>query len=47
MGWTARVTLAIIGILVLGTCALGLYESTRPPAMQSYQQVIPNDRFPG
>lgn len=47
MGWTARVTLAIIGLLVLGACVLGFYESSRPPPPRHYEQVIPNDRLPG
>lgn len=47
MGWTARVTLAIIVLLLLGACVLGFYESARPPPMHLYQQDVPNDRFPG
>jgi hypothetical protein len=47
MGWTARIILAVIVLAVFGTAALGLYESSRPAPLRTYQQVIPNDRFTG
>jgi hypothetical protein len=47
MSWTARIILSAIVLLVFGTAALGLYESSRPAPQRTYQQVIPNDRFTG
>jgi hypothetical protein len=41
MGWTARIILAIILILVMGTCVLGYYESTKPPAQTTVEQPVP------
>jgi hypothetical protein len=40
MGWTARVILAIIVILLVGACVLGFYESTRPPPTQTYEETV-------
>lgn len=40
MGWTARIILAIIVILVGGTCVLGYYESTKPPVQTTVEQPV-------
>jgi hypothetical protein len=40
MGWTARIILTVIVILLVGACVLGFYESSRPPPMHSYEQTV-------
>jgi hypothetical protein len=47
MGWTARISLVLILLLVLGVAGLAIYASRMPAPHQTYQQVIPNDRFGG
>jgi hypothetical protein len=46
MGWTARILLAILALVILGAIALGIYGSTIKPPHQTYTVVIPNSRFP-
>ena len=46
MGWTARVLLAILALVILGAIGLGIYGSTLKPPHQTYTVVIPNSRFP-
>ncbi len=41
MGWTARIVIATIVILVVGTCVLGFYESTKPPPIHPYEETVP------
>jgi len=47
MSWTARIFLAILGLVILGAVGLGIYASTVKPPHQTYRVVIPNSRFPG
>jgi hypothetical protein len=46
MGWTARILIAILVLLILGAIGLGVYAGTLKPPHQSYSIVIPNSRFP-
>ncbi|HEY4115104.1 MAG TPA: hypothetical protein VGM17_13705 [Rhizomicrobium sp.] len=46
MGWTARILLAILILVILGAVALGIYAGTLKPPHQTYHVVIPNSRFP-
>jgi hypothetical protein len=46
-GWTARILLAILVLVILGGLALGIYAGTLKPPHQTYTVVIPNSRFPG
>jgi hypothetical protein len=41
MGWTARIILSILVLLVIGTCVLGYVESTKPPAQTTVEQPVP------
>ncbi|MGH6871849.1 MAG: hypothetical protein ACREHE_10110 [Rhizomicrobium sp.] len=41
MGWTARIVIAIIVILLVGAVALGWYESNKPPPQRLYEQSVP------
>ena len=45
-GWTARILLAILALVILGAIGLGIYGSTLKPPHQTYTVVIPNSRFP-
>jgi len=47
MSWTARIGLAFLVLVILATAGLAIYASRLVPPHQTYQQVIPNDRFPG
>ncbi|MGA9796144.1 MAG: hypothetical protein WBQ17_11500 [Rhizomicrobium sp.] len=40
MGWTARIILAVIVVLLVGTCVLGYYESTMPPSQTTVEQPV-------
>jgi hypothetical protein len=46
MGWSLRIAIAIVALLVLGAAALTIYAGTISPPHRTYEQVIPNDRFP-
>jgi hypothetical protein len=46
MGWTARIVLVILALVILGAIALGIYGGTLKPPHQTYTVVIPNSRFP-
>jgi hypothetical protein len=46
MGWTARIVLAILALVILGAIGLGIYGSTLKPPHQTYTVVIPSSRFP-
>ncbi|HSC17424.1 MAG TPA: hypothetical protein VLC74_00775 [Rhizomicrobium sp.] len=46
MGWTARILLAILALVILGAIGLGIYGSSLKPPRHSYTLVIPNSRFP-
>jgi hypothetical protein len=47
MGWTPRILLAILVLVILGGLALGIYAGTLKPPYQAYTVVIPNARVPG
>jgi len=47
MGWTLRIAIGVAAIFVLGAVALAIYSGNIPPPHHTYEQVIPNDRFPG
>jgi len=46
MGWTARIFLAILVLLILGAVGLGIYASTLSPPHHTYREVLPDSRFP-
>ncbi|HEY1614546.1 MAG TPA: hypothetical protein VGF97_12725 [Rhizomicrobium sp.] len=46
MGWTARIALAVLVLVILGAGALAFYASTLSPPHRTYEQVLSNDRFP-
>jgi len=46
MGWTARIGLAFLLLLVLGAGALSIYAGMLKPPHRTYEQVLSNDRFP-
>jgi hypothetical protein len=46
MGWTARITLGFLVLLIVGAGALAIYASSLKPPHRTYEQVIPNDHFP-
>jgi hypothetical protein len=45
MGWTARIGLIVVVLVILAAASLAIYASHLTPPHQTYQQVIPNDRF--
>ena len=47
MSWTARIGLALLGLVILGAVGLAIYASTLKPPHHTYEQVIPSDRFQG
>ena len=47
MGWTARIGLGFLVILIVAAAGLAIYASRLVPPHQTYEQVIPNDRFQG
>lgn len=47
LGWTARIVLAILALVILGAVGAGIYGSTLKPPHHTYTVVIPNSRFPG
>ena len=46
MSWTLRLSLAVLVLLLLGAGALAFYAGTLKAPHHSYEQVVPNDRFP-
>ena len=46
MGWTARIGIGVLVLLVLGAGALAIYAGTLKPPHRTYEQVLSNDRFP-
>jgi hypothetical protein len=46
MGWSLRIAIAIVVLLILGASALAIYAGTIAPPHRIYEQAIPNDRFP-
>lgn len=47
MSWTARIALVFLVLLVAGAGALAIYAGMLKPPHHTYEQVIPNDHFPG
>jgi hypothetical protein len=47
MGWTARIGLGVLVLLVFGAAALAIYAGMLKPPHHTYEQVISNDRFSG
>lgn len=45
MGWTARIAIAIVVLVILSLAALAIYGSTISPPHRTYEQVLPNDHF--
>jgi len=43
----ARIAIGFFVFLILAAAGLAIYASRLTPPHQTYQQVIPNDRFPG
>jgi len=46
MSWSVRIAIGVVVLLILGAGALAIYAGTIPPPHRTYQQVVPNDRFP-
>lgn len=46
MGWTARLSLAVLVLVILGVGALAFYASTLKPPHHTYEQVLPDEQFP-
>ena len=47
MGWTARIGIAVVVLLILGAVGLTIYGSMLKPPHRTYEQVLPNDRLQG
>lgn len=47
MGWTARIALGVVVLLIVGAVGLAFYASSLKPPHVTYRQVISNDHFPG
>ena len=41
MGWSARIAIAILVLLLLGAVALAIYAGTIPPPHHHYEETIP------
>jgi hypothetical protein len=46
MGWTARIGLTVLVLLILGAVGLAVYAGSLKPPHRTYEQVLSNDRFP-
>lgn len=46
MGWTARLSLAVLVLLILGAVGLAIYAGTLKAPHHSYEQTLPDDKFP-
>ncbi|HTK79573.1 MAG TPA: hypothetical protein VL286_03955 [Rhizomicrobium sp.] len=46
IGWTARILLVILALLIFGAVSVGIYAGTLKPPHQTYKVIIPNSRFP-
>jgi hypothetical protein len=44
MGW--KLLLAFVVVLILGAGALAIYGASVTPAKKTYEQVLPDNRFP-
>jgi hypothetical protein len=47
MGWSMRIAIAVVGLLILGAAALAIYAGTIAPPHKTYEEVLPNGRFAG
>lgn len=47
MGWSARIAIAILVLLILGAVALAIYAGTIPPPHHHYEEAIPTNTIPG
>jgi len=47
MGWTARIAIIVVILVILAAAGLAIYASHLAPPHQTYQQVIPNDHLAG
>jgi len=45
-GWGVRIAIGIAVVFVLGVVGLALYGGSLKPPHQTYEQVLPDDRFP-
>ena len=46
MGWTPRILLAILVLVILGAVGLAIYGGTLKPPHHTYTIEIPSSRFP-
>lgn len=47
MGWSVRIAIAVVALLILGAAALAIYAGTISPPHKTYEEVLPNARFSG
>lgn len=47
MGWSVRIAVAVVALLILSAVALAIYAGTISPPHKTYEEVVPNARFPG
>ena len=47
LGWTPRILLAILALVILGAIGLAIYGGTLKAPHHTYTIQIPNSRFPG
>jgi hypothetical protein len=47
MGWTLRIVIAVIVILIVGVGALAIYAGNIAPPHHTYEQAVPTDRLSG
>jgi len=47
MGWTGRIVILIVVLVILAAVGLAIYASHLSPPHHTYEQVVPNDRPAG
>jgi len=47
MGWSVRIAIAVVVLLIVGAVALAIYAGTIPPPHNHTEEIIPNARFTG
>lgn len=47
MGWTLRIAIAVVVLLILGAGALAIYAGNIAPPHHTYEQAVPTDRLSG
>jgi hypothetical protein len=47
MGWSVRIAIVVVALLIVGAAALAIYAGTIAPPHRTYEQVLPNARFSG